>query len=306
MNEASKDIWDKAHIVLQPVGGLLTGIAIVWIGFITNRHLNQRQELDAKERLYSELMSRREDSESALRKDMFGSIITSFLSNQKPRAPTPVDELEAKVLNLELLSYNFHESLNLSPLFLHLGRAISEAAITPTQRIQYRDRLKRVAAEINRREGDLLEAAGESTEWDIDLDSIPTGEGPSYRIGEATLTVDGFTRVFQLTALGKDLERQELRVRLEVIGPDTTSERKQTQAVFTVGFFDFPMVDNTRLSNDQRCAVVLNAFETNSADITLAYFPGSYASLKEKPYYQEVVQNLMRSNSLLDQQRGQR
>ena len=65
------------------------------------------------------------------------------------------------------------------------------------------------------------------------------------------------------------------------------------------------MIDNTRLGHDQRCTVVLNAFEDNSADITLAYFPGSYASLKEKPYYEEVVQNLMRSNSLLEQQRGQ-
>jgi hypothetical protein len=42
--------------------------------------------------------------------------------------------------------------------------------------------------------------------------------------------------------------------------------------------------------------VVLNAMEEGSADITLASFPGSYASLKEKPYYQEVVQNLMRVN----------
>jgi hypothetical protein len=60
------------------------------------------------------------------------------------------------------------------------------------------------------------------------------------------------------------------------------------------------MIDNTRLSHDQRCSVVLNAFEGELADITLAYFPGSYASLKEKPYYQEVVQNLMRTNSLLN------
>ena len=57
-----------------------------------------------------------------------------------------------------------------------------------------------------------------------------------------------------------------------------------------MGFFDFPMIDNTRLDRDQRCAVVLNAFEDTSADITVAFFPGSYASLKEKPYYQEVVQ----------------
>ena len=43
-------------LAVLSAGGLLTGIAIVWIGFITNKHLSQRQEVDAKERLYSELM----------------------------------------------------------------------------------------------------------------------------------------------------------------------------------------------------------------------------------------------------------
>ncbi|MBI3988141.1 MAG: hypothetical protein HY347_00845, partial [candidate division NC10 bacterium] len=70
-------------------------------------------------------------------------------------------------------------------------------------------------------------------------------------------------------------------------------------AEFWVGFFDFPMIDNTRLSHDQRCAIVLTAFGGSSADITAIYFPGSYASLKEKPYYQEVVQNLLKSSQLL-------
>jgi len=68
---------------------------------------------------------------------------------------------------------------------------------------------------------------------------------------------------------------------------------------FGVGFFDFPIIDNTRLSNDQRCAIVLTAFGESSADITAIYFPGSYASLKEKPYYQEVVQNLLKANQFL-------
>jgi hypothetical protein len=47
---------------------------------------------------------------------------------------------------------------------------------------------------------------------------------------------------------------------------------------------------------------VVNSFEDNSADITLVYFPGSYASLKEKPYYQEVVQKLMKTNAQINQQ----
>jgi hypothetical protein len=40
-------------------------------------------------------------------------------------------------------------------------------------------------------------------------------------------------------------------------------------------------------------------FGESSADITAIYFPGSYASLKEKPYYQEVVHNLLKTSPFL-------
>ena len=75
------------------------------------------QTSDTNARLYSELTSRREESESALRKDMFTSIINSFL-REGPATP------EQKMLNLELLVYNFHESLDLKPLFQHIQRNI--------------------------------------------------------------------------------------------------------------------------------------------------------------------------------------
>ena len=41
-----------------------------------------------------------------------------------------------------------------------------------------------------------------------------------------------------------------------------------------------------------RCAVVLDQFADSSAELTLVYFPGSYASLKEKVSYDEVVEKL--------------
>jgi hypothetical protein len=57
------------------------------------------------------------------------------------------------------------------------------------------------------------------------------------------------------------------------------------------------MIDNTRLSHDQRCAVVLNEFDPVSkfAEATVVYFPGDRASLKEKPYYDEVLHTLRRA-----------
>jgi hypothetical protein len=65
-----------------------------------------------------------------------------------------------------------------------------------------------------------------------------------------------------------------------------------------LGHFDFPMIDNIRLPHDQRMAVVLNAFDPRrgSADLTLAYFPGKYAGLREKPYYDEVLAKLLAAN----------
>ena len=306
--EKKKDIWDKLGFLLQSGGGLLTAITVAILGFIGSNYLKDRESADTASRermqanetnvrIYTELMSRREEAESALRKDMFVSMIQSFLT---PGSAS----LDEKVLNLELLSYNFHESLNLKPLFVYIDRKI-RASRDPAKK-EYLDRLQKVATEIARKQMLVLEGAGTKFDRIIDLDSLKASPG-GMPLEEGTLTLDGMTRHFSIFVQEADKATKELKVRLEIrTSTDTLGNFETSSVEFWTGFFDFPMIDNTRLGHDQRCAVVLNAFENGSADITLAYFPGSYASLKEKPYYQEVVQNLMRSNSLIDQQRGQR
>src|SRR6187551_3139357 len=139
-----KDHWDKVQILLAPVGGLFTAIAIAAFGFITSSKSDQRAQLETNTRLYSELMSRREESESALRKDMLVSIISSLLNSDRT-------DLNNDVLSLELLAYNFHESLNLKPLFLDLTRRIGhdEAIAPPGEKkeeyTEYKARLENVA-----------------------------------------------------------------------------------------------------------------------------------------------------------------
>jgi len=306
--EKKRDIWDKLGFLLQSGGGLLTAVTVAILGFIGSNYLKDRETADtasrermqaneANVRIYTELMSRREEAESALRKDMFISMIQSFLKSGSA-------SLDEKVLNLELLSYNFHESLNLKPLFIYIDRQI-RASQDPAKK-EYLDRLRKVATEITRKQMLVLEGAGAKFDRIIDLDSLKASPG-GIPLEEGTLTLDGITRHFSVIVQEADGATRELKVRLEIrTSTDTLGNFETSSVEFWTGFFDFPMIDNTRLGHDQRCSVVLNAFESSSADITLAYFPGSYASLKEKPYYQEVVQNLMRSNSLLDQQRGQR
>lgn len=283
MEASGKDKWDKIDIILKPVGGLFAALAVGGLGFFGSKFLEEKQATETRVRLYTELMSKREESESALRKDMFVSIIQTFLNP----ASSSVDD---KVLNLELLAYNFHESLNLKPLFTHLNKQILNG---DNKNTDYLLRLERVAREVTRKQLMVLEGAGKSMDRTIDMETLRNTPG-GIQLDPGTLEVGGIDRSFKIYVLEVDIKSREMRIRLEITTPhEPTADLKSSVAEFWVGFYDFPMIDNTRLLHDQRCAIVLNNFDEFSADITLSYFPGSYASLKEKPYFQEVVSQLL-------------
>src|SRR5665647_1531892 len=112
-----RDFWDKMQIVMQPIGGLITALTIALVSYFGSSYLNNKQNNEAKISLYTQLMSSREQSESALRKDMFNSILGTILKDSH--------SLDENILQLELLAYNFHESLNLMPLFVYMDRQIA-------------------------------------------------------------------------------------------------------------------------------------------------------------------------------------
>jgi hypothetical protein len=286
-----RDIWDKIDILMHPMGGLLTAIALTVLGFITSSALSQRQAVDTNTRLYTELMSRREESESALRKDMCVSIINSFVN---PRDTG----LGPSILNLEMLAYNFHESLNLKPLFEEMRRRVMSARVeakTAEARAEndaYLARLESTAGEIVRRQMIVLEGVGKRFDRSIDLAGDPEGTS----LEPETLTLDDVPTTFAIDILGVDRENREIQIGLSIETPDPEQGRQTKVASFGVSHFDFPMIDNTRLIGGQRCAVVLNSISDQSADITLVLFPGTYASLKEKPYYNEVIESVLKAN----------
>jgi hypothetical protein len=293
----ARDTWDKLAIVLQPVGGLLTALAVAVLGFWTSNYLRAREGREAalrermqtsetNARLYSELTSKREEADSALRKDMFTSIINSFL-REGPAT------LEQKMLNLELLVYNFHESLNLKPLFLHIERDVDR-----TGRGGYRARLRQVAEQVIRKQMLIIEDGGEKFDATIDTKALafPSSEGSAPFVAK-DLEVEGFRRNVKLEIVTADPKSEEVELRVTVRTPEP--DRVDTSETnFWVGHFDFPMIDNTRLPHDQRVAVVLNNFDAKRglADVTVALFPGKYAGLREKPYYDEVLAKLLAAN----------
>jgi hypothetical protein len=292
MADRQRDGWDKAAIILQSLGGFVTAAVVAMLGIVGSSYLNEKQKIDTNVRLYTELMSKREDAESALRKDMFTSIIDTFL---KPQAPS----LDVRVLNLELLAYNFHESLNLKPLFSSIDQQIQDS--TDDRKQEYRERLNRVAREITRKQMVVLEGAGKKYDSKFKLANVPTSKkGMPVELEETVLSLEGIEREFRVFVMEVRPNTQELRLRLETITPEQPASDFTTNSVeFWTGFYDFPMIDHTRLSHDQRVAITLTNFEEGYANITTVYFPGTYAGLKERPYYHEVVKELLKTSESL-------
>jgi hypothetical protein len=292
-----RDFWSKLQILLTPIGGLLTALSVALLGLYGSSFFNKKQELDTRARIYAELMSQREQADSALRKDMFVSIIDAFLKPEKI-------SYDVKVLNMELLTYNFHESLNLKPLFAYLQRQV-EALEDKKVKEELMARLVKVAGDVTRKQMLVLGEVGAKFDSTIDLETVRRYQKDPEHVElppahETILNLAGIDRTFELWPLKVNDINHDLQLRLVIKTKPQHSSKVDTlyssveYYEFSVGYYDFPMIDNTRLDHDQRCAVVLNKFvqEQDQAEITLIYFPGSRASLKEKPFYEDVIANL--------------
>lgn len=192
------------------------------------------------------------------------------------------------MLNLELLTYNFHESLNLKPLFAYMDRQISGQKDPVTQK-NYVARLGQVGRDIATRQLVLLQQVGAKFSRTVDFETLKTA-GFLELMPEKLALKDGVEREFSLTVTGFNAQTREIRMEMGVRTPMDSAEMQMRK--FSVGTYDFPMIDNTRLSRDQRAAVVITQMSDITAEITLVYFPGSYASLKEKASADEVVDQL--------------
>ena len=297
------------------------------LGFVFNSSINARQEVENRVRLYTEMMARREQADSDLRKDMFKSILDTFM-RKDPKLKLD-DQLDQEVLNLELLAYNFHESLDLAPLFKHVRSRIPDEAGSHDD--EMRSRLEKVAHEVILRQLTLVADRGTVGFGDATLErpassprkienieaylyfdahlvgdpNIKPGEGVS-RLCLSMDSSDGVRhyRQFKLEPLEYDPLWREVRVRLYVSIPLDKAAceskpdldlvaNKEVDATFWVGSFDFPMIDNTHLTHSERCAVSLTELTADTLSLAVSYFPGARASLKDKPYYDDVFHDLI-------------
>jgi hypothetical protein len=274
--------WENVKWVLTV---LAIPLALAWVSRTYERTALQQQSLEARLRLYTELLSKREEADTNIRKDMFGKVLETFLRPDDP-------EVEQQLLKIELMAANFHESLDLSPLFRHLNAQI-QASTGPGKPGQIKA-LEGTARDIKDRQIEALELVGAKRDGTVDFALLAAGK--AIPIFDEELTFDEpilaggsnelhtYKRHFNVEALEWDAAGRRLLIRAH----DGTR-----QWMFWLDAFDFPLVDFTRISGAERFTMALRAVSPSHAELSFIYFPSSRSGIKDKPYIDEVVAGLV-------------
>jgi hypothetical protein len=258
---------------------------------MTSSYLDRQQTTDSNYRAFAGLISQREEGDTNLRKDMFKTVLESFL---KPQTSTVDDQL----LKLEILAYNFHDSLDLGPIFQDVLRRIRANTEEGREQVY---RLTKVATDVISKQVEALKTdvgAGADGRFDAakkDPNAYVIDQVLSMRLPDKRQAAEHPQRRFRVQVMSRNLDRKELHVRLLVSVPGQTdvADAPEVDVRFTLGFFAFPDINNTRLSNGERCALVLTRMEDELADVGLVYFPANRASLKDRMYVEELLHEML-------------
>jgi len=255
----------------------------------------ERERSEQKFQLYINLLSKREESDTAMRLGLFSSMIGTYMERD-------TKDIAQKLTQLELLSLNFHDSLNLNPLFWDFQRRIDQTS-RGASRDALQEHLDRVATGVKERQAALLEVG--AVRWNMDPDLRLVDDGSSAQIQLQPWR--GEFEVPRFDESGRPEQRQ-CRFRLEVHKKDPARRRvwveliplscEQKRVAFWVDFFDFPLSSFARISPFERIAVLLDNYDKRLqyAQLTLLYFPSSRSAAKDKPYIEDLVTQLRARN----------
>lgn len=322
---SSKDKWDIIEIFTRPAAALLTALAVGAIGYFGNDAITKATQIqeDARTkiaeheqnaRLYTELLSRREESESSLRKDMFNTIMGGFFADIKEDDVT--NGISKKLLKLEMLALNFGDSLSLGPLFNEMSQDIER--ILESNNIKdwkfvagdYQKRLRGLAKRVASAQLATIVPKGIAFKFNVPYEKIKKPKSESsinwqyiwpedYEPDDGTeaqeniFKIGNMPRSITIQLKNAVLRDKSVKINLVIEGLDKEKSKSDPVEIpFTLDYFNFPLIDNTRLSENERFAIVLDDFNENEVTIKGVLFPGVYASQRDKPFLNEAIQDL--------------
>jgi hypothetical protein len=330
---------------------VIPGVLIAFTGFVSEMTITSISSKGENARLVTNLQIQREQAESNLRKDIFDQAVAALIGEEAGNGE--IEDYSKRLLKLELLALNFGDSIRLSPLFSEFERDLNRiddpahfVSVSVLQR-----RLRSLAKRVASSQLSFLGQRGASVPIQImltpdgngfchgkaeykwpddefqytgDSEKVPAAALKELLIETATIALDepnAETRYVIANFSDLDPTRKKVRVSLKVCrlqdkASCDTDDADAVKRVFTLDYFNFPTIDNTRLPNNDRFALALEDFtlgdttlpadcprddkliselqclcQTNPSTLTVSFvlFPSEYASLRDRPTMRESL-----------------
>ena len=230
-------------------GGFVAVLAAV-VAYYGQRLENDRARQAETHRRQQEILdvtSHQKEFDVEIGMRLFGTLISSFF--QKDKSTLPSEAVRQQLLSLRLIALNFQEvPIDLKPLFEDLDSQLT----TPEERKALRD----IAQDIARRQAQRLTVNG------------------GYDSGPKTVKAGDEWPIPNLLTT----------VKIESVSADCVHASIYSKAFggrsfgpFRVTYFNTPLVDNTKLGDAYRVALILHESSAEKAEVRFVAFPKQLA-----------------------------
>lgn len=315
-----KDLWD----ILQALGPAIIAATVAIVGTMYNYQQAEIAKASEMREVYTKIMAERESSDNNIRATMFGMLFNAMFKKEDglKENPANVQAMKKRVMFLDVLSRNF-DTIDIKPLFEELDGEMTKKVYNEQYPAELRGEMFIMRADL-RRIGKNLSIK--------QLNALASLSGSEVRRIVLMEMDDGAVQVIPDEAPGGKTDDFPVEIKPEVMHDgiiDLTLDYKKSKAAdhgfkapsFYISFYDLPYIDNSVLDKDMRVALVLTKFFNvrdldkfrgkldkrlirdyqdmkdggiaKYAEIRLIKFPAKYTGNRDRPYLQDILQDLV-------------
>jgi hypothetical protein len=320
-----KDFWD----IMQALGPAIIAATVAIVGTMYNHQQAQIAKASEMREVYTKIMAERESSDNNIRATMFGMLFNAMFQKEGglKGEPTNIRAIKQQVMFLDLLSRNF-DTIDIKPLFEDLDNEMTKEVYDEKFPADLRGEMFLMRNDL-RRIGKNLSIK--------QLNALASLNGSEVRRVVIMQMDDGSIQVIPDDTPDGKADDFPVEIKPEVMHDgviDLTLDYKKSKAAdqgfkapsFYITFYDLPYIDNSVLDKDMRIALVLTKFFnvldlekfrskldrrllkdyqdmkdsgiSKYAEVRLIKFPAKYTGHRDRPYLQEILQDLVEDKNL--------
>lgn len=320
-----KDLWD----ILQALGPAIIAATVATMGSIYSYQQAQMTKANEMREVYTKIMTERESSDNSIRANMFQMLFNAMfdkdVSSSSTSNPDNIRLIKQKVMFLDVLSRNF-DTVDIKPLFEELDgeltkKIYNDKAYSDSAQKDYfavRSELRRVGKNLSVKQLNALASLPGTVVKSIVL--IEDKEAKLQVMQDENTSNENSDNIpVEIKPQGLDDGKVEISLEYQ---KTKASDQGFKAPSFIITFYDMPYIDNSVIDKDMRVGVVLTKYVATKdldifrdrldkrlikdyedlkaggivkyAELRLIKFPAKYIGHRDRPYLQEILQDLIK------------